>query len=252
MQLKRTNVGGRCIRGATGEISSTFNIHVTARVGPELHLQTLSVGPKLSRSISMNHDTAADGHISIVKPSCYDHNNPTLTGHLIEFVPSKERTNSVANLMSVLNEKIARIARREIKAKTKGTKNAATRYRHDIADLKRQVAVLTQRLAMVEKRQPLEAAPPPEVLENARFRADSVKSHRAKLGLSAAAYGKLVGVSSLTVYKWEAGKSRPRKTQLSKFLAVRGIGKRETLQRLGIAGPKGANEAPAARSRPRD
>ena len=59
-----------------------------------------------------------------------------------------------------------------------------------------------------------------------------LKTHRAKLGLSAKDYGTLVGVSGLTVYHWEAGKSKPRKKQLAALAAVRGMGKREALARL--------------------
>ena len=155
----------------------------------------------------------------------------------------------MANLISALNEKMARIARKEIKTQTDSTKRAAVRYRHDIADLKRLVAGLTRRLAVVEKQRPRESAVPLEAVENARFRADSVRSHRAKLGLSAQAYAKLVGVSDLTIYKWESGKSRPRKAQLAMFLAIRGLGKREVMQRLGLA--KSAAKAPAAPRRKR-
>jgi len=154
----------------------------------------------------------------------------------------------MANLMSALNEKIAKVARKEIKAQTGTTKKAAVRYRHDIADLKRLVSSLTKRLAVVEKHQPTAITAPPEVLETARYRVGSVKAHRAKLGLSAAAYAKLVGVSDLSIYKWEAGKSYPRKAQLAKFFAIRGLGKREAMQRLGLAEPKAAVEkAPAAK-----
>lgn len=158
----------------------------------------------------------------------------------------------MANLISALNEKMARIARKEIKSQTTTTKRAAVRYRHDIADLKRQVGDLTRRLAQMEKHQPREMVAPPEAVENARFRADSVRSHRTKLGLSAAAYAKLVGVSDLTIYKWESGKSRPRKAQLAMFLAVRGLGKREVMQRLGLKEPKAAAApAPTGQRRPR-
>jgi len=52
--------------------------------------------------------------------------------------------------------------------------------------------------------------------------------------LSAADYGKLVGVSGLTVYHWEHGKSRPRKAQLAGLVAVRGIGKREAVAKLEV------------------
>jgi len=157
----------------------------------------------------------------------------------------------MANLLSALSEKMARVARKEIKSQTTSTKRAAVRYRHDIADLKRQVAKLVKRLAQVEKHQPKALTAPPELVETARFRADSVRSHRAKLGLSAAKYAQLVGVSDLSIYKWEAGKSRPRKAQLAKFLAVRGLGKREVLQRLGMAEPNAAGADKAA-AKPRN
>jgi hypothetical protein len=47
-----------------------------------------------------------------------------------------------------------------------------------------------------------------------------------------------MGVSALTVYNWEAGKSKPRRSQLPRIVAVRGIGKREAMQRLGMTDKK--------------
>jgi DNA-binding transcriptional regulator YiaG len=58
-----------------------------------------------------------------------------------------------------------------------------------------------------------------------RFRAMGVKAHRAKMGLSQEQYGKLVGVSGLTIYQWESGKTKPREAQKAKWLAIRGLGK---------------------------
>ena len=66
------------------------------------------------------------------------------------------------------------------------------------------------------------------------MRITGLKTHRKKLGLAAKDYGKLLGVSSLTIYNWEAGKSKPRRSQLPRIVAVRGIGKREALKRLGL------------------
>jgi DNA-binding transcriptional regulator YiaG len=63
-----------------------------------------------------------------------------------------------------------------------------------------------------------------------------VKAQRERLGLSAADYAKLVGVSSLTIYNWEQGKTRPRQEQLAALVAVRGIGKREAIKRLALLG----------------
>jgi DNA-binding transcriptional regulator YiaG len=88
-------------------------------------------------------------------------------------------------------------------------------------------------MAYVERRgaghTAVEASAPADKL---RFRADGLRTHRAKLGLSAKDYGKLVGVSGLTIYHWEAGKAKPRRRQLAALATVRGIGKREALKRL--------------------
>ena len=161
------------------------------------------------------------------------------------------------NLNSILNEHIRRLARREIKANTKSTRAATARYRRDIAALKRELGAMARRLQSMEKRGPVAAAAgqsvPEELMQKARFRADGLRSHRAKLGLSAKDYGKLVGVAGLTIYQWEHGKAHPRRAQLAKLLAVRGIGKREAMQRLGQDAPRGAGApgAPAGKRRVR-
>ena len=45
-----------------------------------------------------------------------------------------------------------------------------------------------------------------------------------------------MGVSEMTVYNWEAGKSRPQAKQLAALVAVRGLGKREAIKRLEMLG----------------
>ena len=144
------------------------------------------------------------------------------------------------NITAVLNDQIRRLAKREITANTKVVRKATVEYRHAIASLKRQVTDLIKRLAVVEKHAPKEVPVPTEVLENGRFRAIGVKAHRSKLRLSAKDYGKLVGVSHLSIYQWESGKTTPRPAQKAKWLAIRELGKREALQRLGLAEPKTA------------
>ncbi len=64
------------------------------------------------------------------------------------------------------------------------------------------------------------------------FSANAVYAERERLGLSAAYYGELVGVSALTIYNWEKEKTQPRQAQLEKWLAVRGIGKRASWRLL--------------------
>lgn len=65
----------------------------------------------------------------------------------------------------------------------------------------------------------------------ARYRAGVVKSHRDRLGLSALNFGKLVGVTGLTIHNWENGKSRPRAAQVAKLAAVRKLGRRDAMKR---------------------
>jgi DNA-binding transcriptional regulator YiaG len=65
-----------------------------------------------------------------------------------------------------------------------------------------------------------------------RFSATKLTADRAKLGLSAASYGQLVGVSGQTIYHWEQGKARPRAAQLESLASVRKLGAREDAERL--------------------
>lgn len=65
-----------------------------------------------------------------------------------------------------------------------------------------------------------------------RFRASGLASHRKRLRLSAADFGKLVGVSGQSIYKWETGEVRPRRSQLGAIAGVRKLGRCEALARL--------------------
>lgn len=142
------------------------------------------------------------------------------------------------NLASVLKDEIRRLARREVKSETSVTRRASAQHRRDIAELKRLVEDLSKRLAFLERQEKrrVAAEPSPDEAEGLRFSAQWLKAHRRKLGLSAADYGKLVGVSGLTIYNLEGGKSKPRNRTLAALGAIRGIGKREAERRLEMLG----------------
>jgi len=141
------------------------------------------------------------------------------------------------NIAGVLKEEIRRLAKKEIKAHVGSTKQAVARYRSDIAMLKRQLGQQEREIKLLRKQQG-QPQTEEEPLESVRFSARSVKAQRSRLGLSAADYGKLVGVSGLTIYNWEQEKARPRKAQLAALVAVRGIGKKEALLKLAELTPK--------------
>jgi DNA-binding transcriptional regulator YiaG len=140
----------------------------------------------------------------------------------------------MAAINAVLGQWVRKLARRELKPLISEAKKRTTEHRRSIAALKREVRQLRRELDTVRKQVPNpEPKTSPEVIAKARLRIDGLKSHRQKLGLSAKDYGKLLGVSALTVYHWESGKSKPRRSQLPRIISVRGIGKREALHRLG-------------------
>jgi DNA-binding transcriptional regulator YiaG len=143
------------------------------------------------------------------------------------------------NLAAAIKEEILRLAKKEVKSQTGATKQAVAQYRRDIANLKRQVRTQEQKIAFLETQEKKRLEVPPsaeEASEGVRFSARSVKAQRLRLGLSAADYARLIGVSSLTIYNWEHGKTRPRQEQLAALVAVRGIGKRDALKRLELLG----------------
>ncbi|MEX0885217.1 MAG: helix-turn-helix transcriptional regulator [Phycisphaeraceae bacterium] len=76
--------------------------------------------------------------------------------------------------------------------------------------------------------------PPAEAAEQVRFSPKWLKAHRQKLGLSQEDYGNLAGVSGLTIYNWETGKTKPRQQQLAGWATIRGLGRREARKRLEL------------------
>ncbi len=140
------------------------------------------------------------------------------------------------NLVHALRDEISRLAKKETKAQTAALRAASARYRREIAELKRVTRGLDKRLADIEKQERKRAKKPPspELAEGARFFPRGLKSHRARLGLSAEDYGLLAGVSGKMIYKYERGETKPRRAQVAKLVAVRDLGKREARRRLAL------------------
>ena len=137
----------------------------------------------------------------------------------------------MGTFISSFRAEVSRLAKREAKGMVEPLKRANARYRKDIAQLRRELAQL-QRQVRQTARQPAQQQEAAETGDRPiRFRADGVKSLRERLGLSAADFGTLVGVSGQTVYNWERG-VKPRRAQLERIAEIRGIGKREARARL--------------------
>jgi len=136
------------------------------------------------------------------------------------------------NIAAALSAEISRITRKELRTETEALKRAAAGYRRDIAALKKRMQTLEGQARSAARK----AAPPDDSPEQSetqlRFSATRFAAQRKKLGLSAAKFADLLGVSPLSVYSWESGKARPRRAQLETIAATRKLGKREVMARL--------------------
>jgi DNA-binding transcriptional regulator YiaG len=141
------------------------------------------------------------------------------------------------NIAAVLKGEISRIARKEVRSQTEEFKKASAQHRTHIAALRRRIDALERQLKKVGKGGGRAAAATREESDedqrtSRRFSATRLAAQRKKLGLSAADFATLLGVSGQSVYKWEHGEARPRARQLEAIAELRGIGKREAADRL--------------------
>lgn len=138
------------------------------------------------------------------------------------------------NLGATFRQEITRLARRECRSQMSGLRKASAQFRRDIARLKRNASELSAEIARLRRTLARGAATQDAGTAPARvrFTAKGVISQRRRLGVSAADYGRLIGVTGHTVYKWEHGTSRPRRAQLTALAAIRRLGRKEALARL--------------------
>jgi len=118
-----------------------------------------------------------------------------------------------------------------------GLRKAFAQYRSDLAGLKRRVGDLEKQVSRAAKKASgtTISKTTDESSTKIRFRAKGLATHRQRLGLSAAEAGVILGISAQTVYNWEAGKSKPRQSQMAAIAAFRKMGKRRAKGELATA-----------------
>ncbi len=137
------------------------------------------------------------------------------------------------NLNTVLGEAIA-------KGAWGVTRKPMAALRRDVADLKRQMAELKRLVRVAQKdaggravapnAPQAEAGKPPHI----RPTGTMVLKLRNKLGLTQVELAQLIGVSSLTISKWESieGRIMMRNRTMAAFAGVRGMGKQAAQKML--------------------
>ena len=173
----------------------------------------------------------------------------------------------MANLANALKEEITRIVRKEVRQQTAEAVKAAAGHQREVAALKRQIQDLGRMVSAPHGQEASKPAKPKETKTSKkkvgkkagrgkkaakaaigsaprkprlRFSGKTLKAHRERLGLSADNYGKLVGVSGLSIHNWEKEQARPREGSIAALMQIKGIGKREAGKRLEALG----NETP--------
>lgn len=141
-----------------------------------------------------------------------------------------------------LKREIARVSRKELREEITALRKSAVLHRAEISLLKKQLKSLqsdvrklssvrslrnsAERLgAVIPADTPVKGRPGRKVL----LTAERLKAQRTRLGFTQEQMAKLLGVSSLSVWKWESGAAVPRASRVPELLRQISLGKREAL-----------------------
>lgn len=153
----------------------------------------------------------------------------------------------MANLTKVLRAEMRAAARDE-------SKQVVVTLRAELQAIRKSIALLERSLlrgAAARVGAGVRAAAAGKVNDNrrARFSPALMRKHRDGLGMSRKAYAQLLGVSSLSVYLWEVGRTRPRRQTVLAWQDLRKKGARALRTIAGVAAPRraaGKKRAPRA------
>jgi len=139
----------------------------------------------------------------------------------------------------VLREEVQRLAKRQVKAGLTPIKRDTIRLKKHVADLRRELAVLTRTSReLLAKVTAVVATKESEVATaraaTLRPTSKSLVRLRRRLGLTQVEFGRLLGVSGQAVLNWESKGSRVRmrSANLAALAGIQKIGKREARRRL--------------------
>ena len=146
------------------------------------------------------------------------------------------------NIMSALKSEITRLARKEAKQVVAPVKKASASCRSLIAGLRKQIDALQSEVAALRRAAPKaeKALAAQEPAGRFWITGKGIKALRMRLGLTQKQFAGLAGVSSQAVVNWEAhkGKVNLRKAAAGKLQGLRGIGKRQAAEMLGLGKAK--------------
>ncbi|HEY6572680.1 MAG TPA: helix-turn-helix domain-containing protein, partial [Candidatus Eisenbacteria bacterium] len=125
---------------------------------------------------------------------------------------------------------LTKALRAEMRAAARGeSKEVVDGLRAELLAIRKSIAMLERRLltGVAAGARPGTAAAG-RVPDNrrARFSPALMRKHREEIGLSRKAYARLLGVSSLSIYLWEVGRTNPRRQTVLAWQDLRKKGAR--------------------------
>ncbi len=144
------------------------------------------------------------------------------------------------NFANSLKAEVSRLARKELKNEVAALRKTTSAHRSEIAALKRDLKSLLAEVRRLSKQRSQSPVRPGESSDDnrpkrgrrAKYSAEMLAALRKRWGLTQAQMGQVIGVSSLSIYKWESGQVTPRQSQQAKVLAMRHLGKRAVAKLL--------------------
>ena len=144
---------------------------------------------------------------------------------------------AMADIAGLLKSEITRLSKKVMREEVGPLQGLVRAQKKQIANLRKQVDSLEREIKRQSRSRPaavaIGAEADAEGGSKLRFRHQGMVTLRKRLELSAADFGTLIGVSGATIYNWERKVTSPSGKQLVALAAIRGIGKREALQRIG-------------------
>ena len=141
------------------------------------------------------------------------------------------------NYTAVLNEEIARIARKEVKSVVDPMANRVIELKKKISVQSKTIADLEKRLDLLEDLLGFEeiidtSGISEEEIKNSRITPKYISSLRAKHELSRNEMAMLLDINPNSIYLWESGRATPRNDAKAKLIKMKQMGKREITQLL--------------------
>ena len=140
------------------------------------------------------------------------------------------------NIAVVLREEIQRLSRKEIRNQVGPLKKQVLSLKKQVRQQREQIARLEQISKKVLRFTGGAAAAVPVTEadggKSVRVSEASVRRHRERLRLTQVELGRLLGVTPITIGRWESGQASPRGASRAAFAEVRKLGLKEARMML--------------------